>query len=73
MTKTEVVAYFGSVVATAQALDLKQPSVTNWGENSIPELRQLQIEALTNGALQAGPECDPYRVAPRVIEPADQQ
>jgi hypothetical protein len=64
MNKSEVIAHFGGVGATAKALDMSQPSVTTWGEHSIPELRQLQIEALTKGLLRAGPECDAYRVAP---------
>jgi DNA-binding transcriptional regulator YdaS (Cro superfamily) len=63
MTKTEVLAHFGGAVATAKALGISQPSVSNWSEQ-LPELRQLEIEQLTGGALRAGPECDKYRVAP---------
>ncbi len=61
MTKDEVVAYFGSQVKVAEALGIKQPSVANWCD-PLPELRQLEIEHLTAGALRAGPECDKYRV-----------
>ena len=61
MLKAEVLNYFGGVVETARQLGLRQPSVTNW-EDPLPILRQLQIEAVTKGALRAGPECDPYRV-----------
>lgn len=61
MLKTEVIQHFGGVVETARQLGLSQPSVTNW-EDPLPVLRQLQIEALTHGALRAGPECEPFRV-----------
>lgn len=64
MTKTEVLAYFGGVMATARALGISQPSVSNWDE-SLPELRQLEIEQATSGALVADPECDKYRVPSR--------
>ena len=60
MTKQEVIEFFGGVHATARALGISQPSVTNWRQ--IPAIRQLQIERLTDGRLRAGPECDPYRV-----------
>lgn len=61
MNKAEVIAYFGSVVETARALGIAQPSVTNWSEQ-LPILRQLEIERLTGGKLRAGPECDRFRV-----------
>lgn len=64
MTKTELIKHFGSQQAAADALGVKQPSIAAWKEQ-LPELRQLQIERLTNGALVAGPECDPYRVPVR--------
>mgnify|MGYP003456782076 FL=1 len=61
MTKTEAINHFGSQVAAAKALGIAQPSVSLWPEQ-LPELRQLQIENLTDGALKAGPECDKFRV-----------
>ena len=61
MKTQQVIDHFGSQAAVAQALGIAQPSVAQWHE-SPPALRQLQIEALTNGALRAGPECDAYRV-----------
>lgn len=64
MTKDEVIAHFGSQAAAAEALGIKQPSVANWGD-PLPELRQLELERLTKGALRAGPECDKYRVPDR--------
>lgn len=48
-------------MATARALGISQPSVSNWDEQ-LPPLRQLEIENLTGGKLRAGPECDKYRV-----------
>lgn len=61
MKKAEVINHFGGVVETARHLGLSQPSVTNW-DDPLPVLRQLQIEAVTRGALRAGPECDAFRV-----------
>ena len=65
MTKTQVIEYFGGVTEAARALDLSQPSVSEWAEDKIPIIRQLQIEAVTGGKLRAGPECDAYRVGKR--------
>jgi len=52
MKTTDALTYFGSQHAIAKALGIKQPSVANWGEFP-PELRQLQIQALTKRALKA--------------------
>ena len=62
MTKDEAIAEFGTQVKLAAALGMSQGSVSLWGVYP-PELRQLQIEALTGGRLRAEPECDKYRVA----------
>lgn len=69
MLKDEVLRHFGGVAATARALRLAQPSITQWPE-PLPVLRQLQVEALTGGALKAGPECDPYRVPAHAVQQA---
>jgi hypothetical protein len=62
MTKVQAIeALGGSQVALARALGVAQASVSLWGEFP-PPLRQLQIEALTGGALRAEPECDKFRV-----------
>jgi hypothetical protein len=61
MNKQDVLDHFGGVIATAKALKIAQPSVSNWND-PLPELRQLEIEQLTGGKLRAGPECDKYRV-----------
>jgi transcriptional repressor of cell division inhibition gene dicB len=63
MKKQQVLDYFGGGSAVAAALGIAPPSVTNWSD-PLPELRQLQIEQVTEGRLRAGPECDKYRVAP---------
>jgi predicted XRE-type DNA-binding protein len=64
MTKDEVVKHFGSQAAVATALGIRQPSVAEWSD-PLPELRQLEIERLTEGKLRAGHECDKYRVPER--------
>jgi hypothetical protein len=64
MTKDQAIAFFGTQVLLAKALGMSQGSVSLWGEYP-PELRQLQIEALTDGALLAEPECNKYRVPAR--------
>lgn len=63
MKTTDVIEHFGSQYAVARALGIKQPSVANWKDEP-PALRQLQIEAVTGGALRADPECDKFRVKP---------
>lgn len=63
MTKDQAVKHFKNLNALARALDMNQSSVFGWKEYP-PPLRQLQIEAMTAGALRAEPECDKFRVAP---------
>lgn len=53
MTKDDAINYFGSQAALADALGIKQPSVAEW--DSVPDLRQLQLEILTHGKLKADP------------------
>lgn len=50
MKMTEAIAHFGTKKKLAQALGISPSAVTMWGE-SIPELRQYQIERLTRGKL----------------------
>jgi DNA-binding transcriptional regulator YdaS (Cro superfamily) len=57
MRKAEAVKYFKSQSALARALGIEQPSVAAWGEYP-PDLRQLQIERITDGKLKAEPECE---------------
>lgn len=69
MTRDEAIKELGGTQESlAKALGISQGSVSLWGERP-PELRQLQIEALTAGRLKADPECDKFRV-PATPEPA---
>lgn len=61
MTKDQAVTAFGTQARLAAALGMLQGSVAGWGIHP-PPLRQLQIEALTGGALKAEADCDKYRV-----------
>ncbi|WP_081008795.1 Cro/CI family transcriptional regulator [Pseudomonas savastanoi] len=45
--------FYGSIPALAKALKITYEAVRQWGEE-IPELRQYQLEKLTNGKLKAG-------------------
>ena len=64
MTKDEAVKHYGTQAKLAEALGIFQGSVALW-KDKVPPMRQLQIEALTGGALKAGPECDKFRVPNR--------
>lgn len=56
MTPQEAIAFFGSQVALAEALGIKQPSVAEWVRNgAIPWPRQFQIQHVSNGGLVAEP------------------
>ena len=52
MTLDQVVKHFGSQAAAARALGIKQPAVAQW-RKGVPKLRQLQIQVVTAGKLQA--------------------
>lgn len=52
MTKKDVIKWFGSEKAVADALGLWPQAVYKWPEQ-IPKLRQFQIERLTKGELKA--------------------
>lgn len=58
MRTSDAIEHFGSQAALARALNIKPPSVADWGD-SVPPLRQLQIEALTGGKLRADPSILP--------------
>ncbi len=50
----ELIEYFGSVSATARALGVKDPSVSEWRASGVvPELRQYQAQIATGGRLRA--------------------
>lgn len=52
MKKAQATKYFGSQVALARALGIGKSSVSEWGD-TIPLLRQCQIEVITSGKLKA--------------------
>lgn len=54
MLTKDAIAHFGTQAALAQALGIKQQSVADWGE-TVPPLRQLQLERITDGVLKAAP------------------
>ena len=68
MTKDQAIQHFGLQQKLAEALGMTQGSVSLW-KDSPPPLRQLQLEAVTAGALKADPECDKFRV-PAPTQPA---
>lgn len=55
MTKTQAVNYFGSQAELADALGISRPAVSQWPE-TIPEMRQWQIRAITEGRLEVDAE-----------------
>ena len=75
MTKDQAIKWAGTQAKLGAALGVSQGTVAGWGDFP-PALRQLQLEALSGGALIAESECDKYRVpaAPeRLPESAAQQ
>lgn len=54
MLKKDAIAHFGTEAALAKALGIKPQSIQDWGE-VVPELRQLQLERMTEGKLLAAP------------------
>lgn len=51
MTKQEAVAHFKSVTALAKALGVSAPAIYQW--DTVPPLRQMQLERITKGKLKA--------------------
>ncbi|MDP9511372.1 Cro/CI family transcriptional regulator [Pseudomonas protegens] len=62
MKRQVAIDYFGSIPALAKALKITYEAVRQWGEE-VPELRQYQLEKLTNGQLKAGPDGKSQSVA----------
>ena len=54
MTKQQAIDHFQGIPQLADALGIHRQAIYQW--ESIPLLRQYQIERLTDGALKAGPE-----------------
>jgi hypothetical protein len=62
MTYDELIAYYGSQAEAARRLGLKQPSIFDWKESTIPYDRQCQIQIETDGQLIARREDDEREV-----------
>jgi transcriptional repressor of cell division inhibition gene dicB len=54
MTTHEAIKHYTTQTKLANALGIKQGSVSGWGEYP-PALRQLQLQRITNGKLKAEP------------------
>ena len=54
MKKQEVIAYFGSVKATAAALGITSQAVSQWPER-VPKESQKTVYIVTEGKLQMEP------------------
>ena len=62
----QVIKHFGTQVALAQALGVRQPTISNWRTRGrIPLVQQLRIEVLSGGKLKAQPLM-PKRTVSRV-------
>ena len=53
MTYDQLIEFFDTQQAAADAIGIKQPSVAEWKEKGIPIPRQAQYELATSGALKA--------------------
>lgn len=60
MTKNDLITHFGSqsayaaqVVARYPDFPLTQAAVSQWADDGVPPLRQLQAEHMTDGVLRA--------------------
>lgn len=62
MKRQTAIDYYGSIPKLAQALKITYEAVRQWGD-VVPELRQYQLEKLTDGKLKAGQESRPKSVA----------
>lgn len=58
MTYENLIEYFKTQSAIAQALNISQASVCVWQKRTVPYLRQAQIERITKGKLKAKLEHD---------------
>lgn len=70
MKARELVDFFGGVTATAAAMGVKPPSVSEWLANDeVPDLRQYQAEIATDGRLTADKPAHRAPVDPPDPEP----
>jgi hypothetical protein len=57
MTFTQLLKHFKTQTAAAQAIGVRQPTISMWNtRGKIPGLQQIRIENITNGALKADPK-----------------
>lgn len=61
MRKQDVIHHFGSVSAVASALGITSQAVSMWPD-TVPQMRQYEIERLTHGRLKA----DTPKITPAV-------
>lgn len=55
MTPKQLISFYTTQTAAAQAIGVTQPAISAWlKKNKIPELQQLRVEKITGGALKAG-------------------
>lgn len=52
MNRADAIKHFKGITPLAKALGITYEAVRQWGEE-IPELRQYQLELVTNGQLKA--------------------
>ena len=57
MKTADATAFFGSVRALAEALDITVQAVYDWGEE-VPSGRSYQLQVITKGELKAHAESD---------------
>ena len=53
MDYAKIIRHFGNQGRVAAALGITQPSISLWKTRGIPLLRQMQIQLVTGGILQA--------------------
>ncbi len=71
MKPTDVLTHYKTQQLAASALGIAQASIAKWLKNGVvPELRQLQLEALTGGALKADAGILPRRTTKNSYENA---
>lgn len=56
MKTSDVIAFFGTQVKTAEALGMAQSTIAEWRDEP-PPIRQIQLEVITAGKLKADPRC----------------
>lgn len=62
MTKQDALDHFGGATKLAAALGVSRPAIYQWGE-TIPPLRQLQLQRITRGKLKADDAAMPAKRA----------